>query len=109
MSKVCSRRAKRRRKKFVFGGSRSMKILFLTDNFPPETNAAASRVLERARYWVKWGHEVCILTSVPNKPQGRVYPGYKNSWRTVEMVEGMRVVRVKTFIAANEGSVLRIL
>ncbi len=86
-----------------------MKILFLTDNFPPETNAAASRVMERARYWVKWGHEVCILTSAPNKPQGRVYPGYKNAWRTVEMVEGIRVVRVKTFIAANEGSVLRIL
>ena len=39
-----------------------MKILFLTDNFPPEVNAAASRVYERAVYWAKWGHDVTIIT-----------------------------------------------
>ncbi len=86
-----------------------MKILFLTDNYPPETNAAAYRVFERARYWIQQGHEVSVLTSAPNKPQGRVYSGYKNHWRKVEVIEGIRVVRVKTFIAANEGAVLRTL
>ncbi|MCC7017130.1 MAG: glycosyltransferase family 4 protein, partial [Rhodospirillales bacterium] len=80
-----------------------MKILFLADNFPPETNAAATRVYERAAYWVEWGHEVTVVTSFPNFPQGRLYPGYRNRWRQVETLDGIRVVRVKTFIAANKG------
>lgn len=80
-----------------------MKILFLADNFPPETNAAATRVYERAAYWAEGGHEVTVITSFPNFPQGRLYPGYRNRWRQVETVDGIRVVRVKTFIAANKG------
>jgi glycosyltransferase involved in cell wall biosynthesis len=80
-----------------------MKILFLADNFPPETNAAATRVYERAVYWAEWGHEVTVVTSFPNFPQGRLYPGYRNQWRQVETLDGIRVVRVKTFVAANKG------
>lgn len=86
-----------------------MHILFFTDNFPPEVNAAATRVFERARYWVQWGHQVTIITSAPNFPEGEVYAGYKNKWYQVESMSGMRVVRVKTFIAANKGFLLRIL
>lgn len=86
-----------------------MKILFLTDNYPPETNAAASRVFERARYWVDWGHEVTILTSAPNFPEGKVYSSYKNYWYKARFDNGIRVVRVKTFISRNEGVVLRTL
>lgn len=83
-----------------------MKILFFADNFPPETNAAATRVHERAVYWVAGGHEVTVITSFPNFPQGRLYPGYRNLWRQVETLDGIRVVRVKTFIAANKGGAL---
>jgi colanic acid biosynthesis glycosyl transferase WcaI len=84
-------------------------ILFLTENFPPERNASATRVHERACYWVKWGHEVTVLTCAPNFPEGKVFPGYRNKWYQVERVDGIRVVRVKTFITANEGIVLRTL
>ncbi|MSO84719.1 MAG: glycosyltransferase WbuB [Rhodospirillales bacterium] len=87
-----------------------MNILFLADNFPPEPNAAATRVHERAVYWTGWGHEVTVITSFPNFPQGRLYPGYRNPWRQVETRDGIRVIRVKTFIAANKGgAVLRAL
>ncbi|MAH85429.1 MAG: glycosyltransferase WbuB [Rhodospirillaceae bacterium TMED8] len=86
-----------------------MNILFLTENFPPETNAAATRVYERACYWVKWGHDVTIITSVPNSPEGEIFPGYINRWRQVESVSGIRVVRVKTLIAANQGTTMRVL
>lgn len=85
----------------------AMRILFFTENFPPETNAAASRVYERACYWVKWGHEVTIVTCTPNFPEGKVFPGYRNRWHQVEDISGMRVVRVKTFIAPNRGIVFR--
>ncbi len=86
-----------------------MKILFLTENFPPETNAAATRVFERACYWVRDGHEVTVITQAPNFPFGKLYEGYRNRWRHIESIEGIRVVRIKTYIAANEGVARRIL
>lgn len=85
-----------------------MHILFLTENFPPELNAAATRVYERAVHWVRWGHQVTVITCAPNFPQGRVFPGYENKWRQEEMMDGIRVIRVKTFIAKNQGFALRI-
>jgi len=84
-----------------------MKILFFTENFPPETNAAATRVFERAVYWARWGHEVTVITCAPNFPHGKVFDGYRNAWHQVEDMSGIRVVRVKTFIAANQGVVRR--
>jgi len=86
-----------------------MHILFLTDNFPPERNAPAIRVYESASYWVRWGHQVTVLTCAPNFPEGRVYEGYRNCWYQVEIMDGIRVVRVKTFITQNEGVLLRTL
>lgn len=86
-----------------------MHILFLSENFPPESNAAATRVHERAVYWACWGHQVTVLTCAPNFPLGRVFDGYRNNWLRTDMIDGIRVVRVKTFIAANEGFAKRIL
>jgi colanic acid biosynthesis glycosyl transferase WcaI len=86
-----------------------MQILFVADNFAPEKNAQASRVYERACYWVKWGHEVTVITCAPNFPEGKVYAGYKNCWCGVSEMSGIRVVRVKTFIASNSGTVRRII
>ena len=86
-----------------------MNILFLTENYPPETNAAATRVYERACYWARWGHRVTVMTSAPNFPEGKLFAGYCNSWRQVEDRDGVRIVRVKTFIAANRGVALRTL
>ena len=83
--------------------------MFLTDNFPPEDNAIASRVYERACYWVKAGHAVTVITSAPNFPEGKLYPGYKNKFYQVADMQGIRVVRVKTFIAKNQGFLLRTL
>ena len=80
-----------------------MKILFLTDNFPPEGNAPASRTYEHAVQWVRAGHGVTVITTAPNFPEGKLFAGYKNRWYTVEDMEGIRVVRVKTYITANAG------
>jgi colanic acid biosynthesis glycosyl transferase WcaI len=86
-----------------------LKILFITENFPPEVNAAATRVHERACYWVKAGHEVTVLTGFPNFPQGKVYAGYRQSMYNVGVMDGIRVVRLPTYIARNEGFVRRTL
>lgn len=84
-----------------------MRILFLTDNFPPEVNAPATRVSEHAIRWVRNGHRVTVITTAPNFPEGKIYPGYANRWRLVEEYGGIRVVRVKTYISANEGFLAR--
>lgn len=80
-----------------------MHVLFLSDNFPPETNAPATRLVEHARAWVRAGHRVTVVTCAPNFPEGRVYPGYANRWLQRETLEGIEVVRVKTYIAPNRG------
>ena len=91
------------------GPDTTLNILFLTENFPPEENAAASRVYERACYWVEWGHSVTVLTTAPNFPAGKLYPGYENRWYHASDLDGIRIVRVKSFIAENRGTVLRLL
>lgn len=86
-----------------------MKILFLTDNFYPEVNAPASRTYEHAREWVKAGHEVTVITCVPNFPKGKVFNGYKNKLWQKEAIDGIEVIRVWSYIAANKGFVRRTL
>lgn len=86
-----------------------MRILFLSDNFPPESNAPATRLYEHAVHWVRAGHHVTVLTCAPNFPEGKVFPEYRNRWYFVEEMDGIRVVRVKTYITANEGFLKRTL
>ena len=85
-----------------------MHILFLTDNFPPEVNAPASRTFEHCREWAKRGHKITVVTCAPNFPQGKVYDGYKNRLWQSEIMDGIHVIRVWTYIVANEGFVPRI-
>lgn len=86
-----------------------MKILFLTDNFPPESNAPAIRTHEHARRWVELGHSVMVVTCAPNFPTGRVFDGYRNRLFQREQIDGIEVLRVWTYITANEGFAKRVL
>jgi len=86
-----------------------MKILFLSHYFPPEINAPASRTFEHCREWARAGHEVTVVTCAPNHPRGKVYPGYRNRLFQREARDGIRVIRLWTWLSANEGFVLRTL
>jgi colanic acid biosynthesis glycosyl transferase WcaI len=85
----------------------NMHILFLTDNFPPEGNAPASRTFDHTKEWVDIGHKVTVITCAPNFPEGKLFKGYKNRWVSKEVVEGINVWRVKTYITANTGFIKR--
>lgn len=86
-----------------------MRIVFFTHYFPPESNAPASRTYEHAKRWVDRGHEVTVVTCVPNVPAGKVYEGYKNRiWPQRETVDGIDVLRVWTYVAPNNGKVRRV-
>lgn len=87
----------------------SMHILFLSHYFPPEVNAPATRTHAHCKRWVEAGHRVTVITCAPNCPSGVVYDGYKNKLIQKETVDGIQVVRLWTFLAANKGFVKRIL
>ena len=86
-----------------------MHILFLSDNFPPEVNAPASRTFEHCREWVRAGHKVTVITCAPNFPKGKVFEGYRNRLWQRERMDGIEVIRVWSYITANEGFTRRIL
>jgi colanic acid biosynthesis glycosyl transferase WcaI len=59
-----------------------MKILYVSQYYPPETAAPAVRVSELSRMWAEAGHEVTVLTGFPNHPTGKVPPEYRwKLWR----------------------------
>jgi glycosyltransferase involved in cell wall biosynthesis len=82
-------------------------VLFLTHYFTPENNAPAARVHGMAREWARSGHRVTVLTCAPNVPSGVVYEGYRNRLVQQEWIDGVRTVRVWTWLAANKGRVRR--
>mgnify|MGYP003738809329 CR=1 FL=1 len=86
-----------------------LKIWFFTHYYPPEGNAPATRVSALARRWVRAGHDVTVITGAPNVPDGVVYPGYRNRLcPQEERLDGVRVVRVWTWLAPNRGAIRRI-
>jgi glycosyltransferase involved in cell wall biosynthesis len=82
-------------------------ILFLTHYFTPENNAPAARVHGMAREWARSGHRVTVLTCAPNVPSGVVYEGYENKLYQEQWIDGIRTVRVWTWLAANRGRARR--
>lgn len=86
-----------------------MRILFITDNFPPEVNAPATRTYEHCIEWVKEGAEVKIITCAPNFPHGNIYDGYKNKLYQKEDIDGIKVIRVWSYISANNGFAKRVI
>jgi glycosyltransferase involved in cell wall biosynthesis len=79
------------------------KILFITDNFPPEVNAPATRTYEHCLTWTIKGYDITVITCVPNFPKGEIFNGYKNKFLQIENYNGIKVVRVWSFISSNEG------
>ena len=87
-----------------------IRFLFITDNFPPEFNAPASRTFDHITEWNKNDDiEITVLTCFPNFPFGKIYKGYKNKFYSIEYLDGIRVIRVWSYSARNAGTFKRIL
>jgi glycosyltransferase involved in cell wall biosynthesis len=86
-----------------------MRILFLSHYFPPEVNAPAHRTFEHCREWVRMGHEVHVVTCIPSHPAGRPFAGYRRRWNQREVMEGVIIHRVYTYLAPNKGTYRRAL
>lgn len=85
-----------------------MKILFITQYYPPEIGAASNRIGYFAQFMAKAGHEVSVLTSSPNYPEGKIYPGYKNRY-SKQIENGVTVHRTRIFLTPKSGTISRLI
>jgi hypothetical protein len=86
-----------------------VKIALLSHYFWPELGAPSARLLEMGREWVARGHEVTVVTNFPNHPTGVIPEPYRDRSFQVEEVQGLRVVRCRTYATPNRGVAKRTL
>lgn len=81
-----------------------VRILFVSQLFDPEN---AIKGASFARSLQDMGHEVEVITTFPSYPGGRVFTGYRQQWRQVEDMNGVRVVRVPTYVSHGQSAIKR--
>jgi colanic acid biosynthesis glycosyl transferase WcaI len=89
-----------------------MKILYISQYFPPEMGAPAARAAELTQHWANAGHNVTVLTGFPNHPTGVVPREYRKQFRKLvsrEQVGAVNVVRTWLLPFPNRRAHERIL
>jgi lipopolysaccharide/colanic/teichoic acid biosynthesis glycosyltransferase/glycosyltransferase involved in cell wall biosynthesis len=85
-----------------------MNLLFVTQYFPPETGAAPARALHFARALARAGHDVRVVTGLPNHPSGSVQPAYAKVRRATEHLDGITVERVWLYATPRKTALTRL-
>lgn len=85
-----------------------MKLLILTQYFPPEIGAPQNRLYELAVRLIQSGVDVTVLTAMPNYPQMEIYPEYKGKKYHYEEKEGIKIHRSSIFVSKNKSIVNRL-
>lgn len=86
-----------------------MNILFLTQYFPPEVGAPQNRIFEFAKRLQGNGHNITVLTAMPNYPKGEIYDEYKGKNFLVEDMDGIKVIRTFIYATKSKGFAKRLL
>jgi colanic acid biosynthesis glycosyl transferase WcaI len=86
-----------------------VRILILTQFFPPEIGATQARLYAFAAGLAKRGHEVEVICEVPNHPQGRVHEGFRRRWVVPRTMDGWRIFHVWVHAARHKTTRTRIL
>jgi glycosyltransferase involved in cell wall biosynthesis len=86
-----------------------LKLLILTQYFPPEVGAPQNRLFELAIRLKKLGIDVEVLTAMPNYPQMEIYVGYKNKKYVFEVIEGIPVHRSSIYLPKSKSIIQRLL
>lgn len=85
-----------------------MKLIILSQYFPPETGAPQNRLFELAVRIQRAGHEVTVLTAMPNYPEMSIHTGYRGRWRVKEINQGISVIRSAIYVSKNRGVAARL-
>jgi colanic acid biosynthesis glycosyl transferase WcaI len=86
-----------------------MRVLFLTQYYPPEIGAAQQRLASWACALRRAGHAVTVLTGLPNYPRGRISEQYRGRMWMGEEVAGIRVIRAWVYATKSKRFVPRVL
>ncbi len=86
-----------------------MRIFYFCQYFVPETAAPAARVSELSRAWAEKGHDVTVVTGVPNHPSGQVPLEYRGVIFRRERIGLVKVWRNWLYATPNEGIVRKTL
>lgn len=78
-----------------------MRVVFLTQYYPPEVGAPQIRLSSIAKQLRRAGHDVEVVTALPNYPEGKVFPSYRGRIVLTELIDGVRVHR--TWVVAARG------
>lgn len=71
-----------------------MRILYISQYFPPESGATQIRAYEMARNFVTQGHAVTMISEIPNHPSGIVPEDYRGKLFERVSNEGIDIIRV---------------
>ena len=86
-----------------------LKILLLTEYFPPEIGAGSTRAFELARRWSENGADVTVLTGFPDYPDGIIPEPYRGRILMKEKMGRIQLVRTFIFPTANKGFLKRVI
>ena len=86
-----------------------MKILFLTQYYPPEIGAPQNRLHELAVRLKANDFEVNVLTAMPNYPKMEIFEEYKNGKIKEEVIDGIKVYRSGIYVSKSKGIIARLL
>ncbi|MBI3520547.1 MAG: glycosyltransferase family 4 protein [Bacteroidetes bacterium] len=86
-----------------------MKLLILTQYFPPEVGAPQNRLFELAVRLKRIGVDVSVLTAMPNYPQMKIYDGYEGKDYMYEEIEGIPVHRASIYLPKSKSIIQRLL
>jgi len=86
-----------------------MKLLILTQYYPPEIGAPQNRLHELAVRMQKVGIEVEVLTAMPNYPSMEIFEEYRNGKIKEEIIDGIQVYRSKIFVSKSKSILPRLL
>lgn len=86
-----------------------MRIVILSQYFPPEVGAPQNRLYELAVRLQERGAEVTILTAMPNYPQMVIHKEYKGRWHVKEQMNGLTVHRSWIYASTSKGIIKRLL
>ncbi len=85
-----------------------MRILILTQYYPPETGAPQNRLSSLAVHLACFGNEVEILTAMPNYPKYEIFSAYKKKYYYKETIEGIPVHRSSIYVSKNKALIKRL-
>lgn len=86
-----------------------MRILYVSQYFPPEMGAPSARVYELSREWVNLGHDVTVLTAFAHHPTGIKAAEDRGVLTRRESVDGIHLIRTYVYASANKGTLKRML